>query len=159
MAALSFVFLTSELHVIPAATLQNGAPSGLQIAKHFYNPHIEGIKQEFEDVKAMGSAAAEEWLKGLDSRGKERKNDGLRWERWAASGGLARMSNTEASSTQIPQRQSSTHSLPPTSTASAPNTNGHMQTYPGHNGTYQPKPFQSNQTTQLPLPLHTAFGT
>lgn len=42
----------------------------------------------------MGSATAEEWLKGLDGRGSERRNDASRWENWAtASEGLCLMRN------------------------------------------------------------------
>lgn len=42
----------------------------------------------------MGVATAEEWLKGLDYRGKERRSDASRWENWATSnGGLKQMRN------------------------------------------------------------------
>ena len=92
LAALPFVFFTNELHVISPATLQSGQhPSGIQITKHFSNAQVEEIKREFEDVKAMGSATAEEWIKGLEGRGKERRNDAARWERWEAGGGIVRM--------------------------------------------------------------------
>ncbi|RFU33371.1 hypothetical protein B7463_g2962, partial [Scytalidium lignicola] len=91
MAALPFVFFTNDLHVIPQTTLETGQPpSAIQITKHFLKQHVEQIKQEFFEVKSIGSAAAEEWLKGLDDRGKERRNDALRWVRWEASGGLTR---------------------------------------------------------------------
>jgi hypothetical protein len=158
MAALPFIFLTNELHVIPAATLQNGPPTGIQIAKHFFNLHVEEIKREFDVVKAMGSATAEEWVKGLEGRGRERRNDAVRWERWEVSEGVTRMRTMGTNGTQIPDRQSSTHSLPSTSTTPAPTTNGHISMYPGHNGIHQSKSLQSTQPTQLPLPLHTAFG-
>lgn len=42
-------------------------------------------------MKAMGSATVEEWLKGLEGRGHESRSDALRWENWAASGGLIQM--------------------------------------------------------------------
>ena len=101
MAALPFIFITNELHVIPAATLQNGnPPSTIQMTKHYFKPHIEAIKEEFNNVKSMGSATAEEWLKGLDDRGKERRNDAARWERWEASGGVMRMRSAEIQETQ-----------------------------------------------------------
>lgn len=44
-------------------------------------------------MKAMGAATVEEWLKGLEGRGHERRTDALRWENWAASGGLSQMRN------------------------------------------------------------------
>jgi len=103
ITALPFIFLTNELHVIPLATLQNGQPTGIQIAKHFFNPHIEEIKQEFDDVKAMGSATAEEWIKGLEGRGRERRNYAVRWERWEASGGVARMHHIGTNGIQNPR--------------------------------------------------------
>jgi hypothetical protein len=153
MTALPFIFLTNELHVIPAATLQSGPPNGIQISKHFFKPHIEKLKQEFDDVKAMGSAAAEEWMKGLEGRGRERRNDAVRWERWEVSGGIARMRNLETNGIRNPERQSSTHSLHAASFPPVTTANGHISLYQGHNGTQQPKPFQSTQPAHLSLPL------
>jgi len=158
ITALPFIFLTNELHVIPLATLQNGQPTGIQITKRFFNPHIEDIKREFDDVKAMGSATAEEWIKGLEGRGRERRNDAVRWERWEASGGVTRMHHIGANGIQNPERQSSTHSLSTTLVAPAPATNGHISMYHGHNGIQHSNPFQPPQATQLPLPSHSAFG-
>ncbi|KAF4614366.1 hypothetical protein G7Y89_g15371 [Cudoniella acicularis] len=94
MAALPFIFLTNELHVLPPSTLQNGQqPSTVQITKRFLNAQVEEIKQEFERVKTLGPAATEEWLKGLEDRGKEIKSDSARWERWDASKGVVSMRN------------------------------------------------------------------
>ncbi|KAH8820542.1 hypothetical protein F5884DRAFT_719738 [Xylogone sp. PMI_703] len=95
MAALPFVFLTNDLHVIPQTTFETGQPPpSIKITKFFLKQHVEEIKREFFDVKSMGSAAAEEWLKGLEDRGKERRNDAVRWMRWEASGGLSRPRDT-----------------------------------------------------------------
>lgn len=44
-------------------------------------------------MKSMGAATVEEWLKGLEGRGHERRGDALRWENWAASGGVSQMRN------------------------------------------------------------------
>ena len=96
MAALPFIFLTTELHVVASTTLQQGQPpTNMQISKYFFKPHVEEIKQEFFKVKALGSGTAEEWIKGLDNRGKDKRLDLVRWERWEASGGLHRMRNEE----------------------------------------------------------------
>ncbi len=92
MAALPFIFLTNELHALSPATLQNGQhPSSIQITKLFSKSQVNEIKEEFESVKAMGSATTEEWLKGLDGRGRERISDAARWERRSAAGGVAKM--------------------------------------------------------------------
>ncbi|KFZ07958.1 hypothetical protein V502_09638 [Pseudogymnoascus sp. VKM F-4520 (FW-2644)] len=92
MAALPFIFLTAELHVVASTTLQQGQPpTNMQIGKYFYKPHVEDIKQEFFKVKALGSGTAEEWIKGLETRGKDKRLDLARWERWESSGGLQRM--------------------------------------------------------------------
>lgn len=97
MAALPFVFFTNELHVLPLATIQSGQPPlAISIAKVFFKPQIEDIQSELIEVKKMGSATAEEWLKGLDDRGKERRNDAARWEKWEVAGGVARMRYMEA---------------------------------------------------------------
>lgn len=96
MAALPLVFLTNELHVISTTTLQSGQqPANIQITKCFSKQQVDSIIKEFEGVKALGSAATEEWLKGLDGLGKERKIDAGRWERWEAGGGLLKMRSIE----------------------------------------------------------------
>ena len=92
MAALPFIFLTAELHVVASTTLQQGQlPTNMQIGKYFYKPHVEEIKKEFFKVKALCSGTAEEWIKGLETRGKDKRLDLVRWERWESSGGLQRM--------------------------------------------------------------------
>lgn len=97
MAALAFVFITDDLHVIPANLIQQGQPPpNTQITKYFFKSHIEDIKQEFFKVKAMGTGTAEEWFKGLDNTGKEKRNDAGRWEKWEATGGLLQMRESES---------------------------------------------------------------
>lgn len=92
LVALPFIFLTNELHIIPSTTLQSGQqPSSIQISKRFPNYQIDEIKREFEDAKFLGSAPAEEWLKGLEGRGRERRADAAKWERWELSGGVTSM--------------------------------------------------------------------
>ena len=153
MAALPFIFLTNEMHVLPLATLQSGQPPPtIQITKNFFQPQIKDIKQEFLDVKSMGSAAAEEWIKGLDDRGRERRNDSIRWERWEASGGVVRMHIME------PQAFSNSATLPsngtlPISTPSstpAPSPNGNVPHFAGNN-------LNLPQVSHLPTPIHTSL--
>ncbi|KAG6362976.1 hypothetical protein INS49_008071 [Diaporthe citri] len=93
-AALPFVFVTQELNVISPATMERSqTPPSTSLTKIFWSQHVETLKQEFFSVKAMGAATVEEWLKGLEGRGHERRSDTLRWENWAASGGLSQMRN------------------------------------------------------------------
>lgn len=94
IAALPFIFMTIELHVIPAAMLQgNLHPRALQISKYFLKSDIAAITEEYEEVKKLGSAATEEWTKGLDGRGKQLRASASRWERWTMLGGLTKMRN------------------------------------------------------------------
>ncbi|CZT48873.1 uncharacterized protein RSE6_09639 [Rhynchosporium secalis] len=154
MAALPFIFLTNEIHVISAAALQNGQhPPSLQITKHFFNAHVNGIKKEFEDVKAMGSATAEEWLKGLERRGKERRNDAARWERWQTSGGIERMLES-GKLAQIPTYHSVAAIAVPSSTMLRP-ANSNLPPHPGHNHL-----FSTSQNLHLPhVPTQNNFAT
>lgn len=151
MGALPFVFLTNELHVIPPTVLQRAGvpPNTIQINKHFFQTMVEDMKQELLDVNAkMGAATAEEWLKGLENRGKERRNDAARWERWEASGGVSRMRRNEPHEAQKFKVEHKTippataiPNLPP---VPLPSTN--MPALP-----------PTNQYYPLPQPIQTAF--
>ncbi|KAK7745407.1 hypothetical protein SLS53_002903 [Cytospora paraplurivora] len=91
-AALPFVFVTEELHVITPTTIaRSKTPPDTALTKLFWSAHVEELKQEFFGVKDMGAATAEEWLKGLDGRGKKRRNDPAKWENWALGNGLSQM--------------------------------------------------------------------
>lgn len=89
-------------------------PSNIQISKYFLKSDVESIKKEYFKVKGLGNAAAEEWVKGLDNRGKAKRLDVARWERWEASGGLQRLRKDEPDN--LPEKaahQSLPSSLPP----------------------------------------------
>ncbi|QSZ32752.1 hypothetical protein DSL72_002331 [Monilinia vaccinii-corymbosi] len=154
MPALPFIFLTNELHVIPATALQHGQPpSTIQITKYYFKNHIEAIKGEFESVKAMGSATIEEWLKGLEDRGKARRTDAARWERWEASGGVSRMKNLvqrEHSKEVSAAAASDINSAP--AQAQPMLTNGFSQ-LPNHTSVTHPPP---QVPKSLPT-IHTSF--
>lgn len=62
--------------------LPGGIPSHLRVAKVYYNEDVHAIQEEYEDAKAFGDGAAEEWRKGLATKGKERMADAARWEKW-----------------------------------------------------------------------------
>ncbi|KAI1755036.1 hypothetical protein F4782DRAFT_489744 [Xylaria castorea] len=89
--ALPFIFISQDMRVVPSAMLQAGHAAKLPVTKVFLSSHVAAIQEEFTSVRAMGSATAEEWLKGLEGRGKERRTDALRWEKFEISGGLVRM--------------------------------------------------------------------
>ncbi|KAI4658483.1 uncharacterized protein J4E79_006889 [Alternaria viburni] len=81
--ALPFALLTSDQHYIPAYTLQSAnTPADVDIAKFYYKKHVDEITQEMNEAISRGPAAAEEWSKGLDARGKERMKVAENWERW-----------------------------------------------------------------------------
>ena len=49
---------------------------------------VHGIKKEFDEARALGSASAAEWIKGLAGRGQQCLEDIIRWEQWESKGGL-----------------------------------------------------------------------
>ena len=159
MPALPFVFFTNELHVLPLATLQNGQPpSTIKVTKQFFQHQIEDLKNEFSQVQSMGAATAEEWIKGLEGRGKERRNDAGRWEKWEASGGVARMRSMEhhegmmsAGPTRI-----ATPSTGTTFTHISHTTNGRNPILQTNNPTQIPGQAQ-NQVHQMPQSIQTSF--
>ncbi|KAI1130409.1 hypothetical protein F5Y10DRAFT_235600 [Nemania abortiva] len=90
--ALPFIFIDDEIRVISSAMLQTGHPATkVPVTKLFLSSHVAAIQEEFALAKAMGEAAAGEWTKGLDGRGKTHRADSLRWEKFEISGGLNRM--------------------------------------------------------------------
>ncbi|KJZ79100.1 hypothetical protein HIM_01251 [Hirsutella minnesotensis 3608] len=92
VAGLPVVFVTPDLHVIPPPVLSSGTnPMHSPVVKLFRSKQVEAINAEFEAVKGLGAAAAEEWAKGLEARGKRLLADASRWERWYLAGGVANM--------------------------------------------------------------------
>lgn len=71
----------------------------------------------------MGSGTVDEWLKGLNGQGKDLRQQTLKWEKWEASGGVAKMLTLlypgwqEASQVpQPPSRSASSTAQPPAAT-------------------------------------------
>lgn len=52
--------------------------------------------RKFEDVKTLGPASVEEWIKGLACQGQERLEDIIRWEQWESKGGLKKVNSRPA---------------------------------------------------------------
>ncbi|KAK8019624.1 hypothetical protein PG990_004762 [Apiospora arundinis] len=94
--ALPSVLLTEDKAILSPGALQNGqGHNDVKLTKLFYTRHVEELKEEFATVKAMGLATAEEWLKGLEDRGKELRGDSSRWEKWEFAGGVSQMRKTQ----------------------------------------------------------------
>lgn len=146
--ALSFALVTPTMHVIPSVTLRSHQPPpGLVMTKHYYKPHIDDLKCKFEEVKALGTATVEEWIKGLESKGKEKLADFSRWELWESNGGLravraARPHDQERYPHRISPIKSGNKALSSTETGSGnttPLTNGKLV-----GGTSSPFPSAAN---------------
>ncbi|KAF1949485.1 hypothetical protein CC80DRAFT_484454 [Byssothecium circinans] len=81
--ALPFAFVTNDYNYIPAYTLQAATtPATVDIVKYYHEKHVEDIRKELNEALGLGSAAAEEWSKGLEARGSERMRTAENWERW-----------------------------------------------------------------------------
>lgn len=50
--------------------------------KVFSQDSVKEVLQEYAEAKALGSGAAEEWVKGLEDLGKSAMSDATRWLRW-----------------------------------------------------------------------------
>ncbi|KAM5477155.1 hypothetical protein MauCBS54593_000426 [Microsporum audouinii] len=119
--ALPFAFLTASLHYVSSVSLRGSQPPvGMVLTKHFLMAQVEELKSRFEEVKALGPAAAEEWMKGLEGNGKEKINDAARWEQWELAGGLrslkspqpAQLNGTKTQPAKLEPTDSSSVRLP-----------------------------------------------
>ncbi|PTB64149.1 hypothetical protein BBK36DRAFT_1170724 [Trichoderma citrinoviride] len=91
-AGAPMVFLTADLNVVPRQILRNAPiPTDVQLMKVFWPAQLESLQAELEDARRFGAAAAEEWIKGLESRGVEAIRDASRWDSWYLSGGVCQM--------------------------------------------------------------------
>jgi len=92
MPAVGFALVTPELHVVPAGLLERGqVPASTKVEKLFWSDDVDKLMHEFQGVKELGLAAAEEWIKGLETRGTKSRHDTWRWEKYASSGGVGQM--------------------------------------------------------------------
>lgn len=141
LPGLPFVFITDEIHVLSPDALQGiQVPSGVQLTKIFLSAHVDQLVDEFNSVKSLGGATVEEWLKGLEDRGKQRRSEPSRWEKWAAADGVVAMrtllypgSPVAISSTCVelvlPEASAPTSGLQHTqSTVSAPSVSSTLKT-------------------------------
>lgn len=92
LPALPFAFVSDTNHYIGHNLLRNtSAPLTPYPMKRYYKPHLEDIRRRFDDVKELGAAPAEEWMKGLAGQGQKRLEDAIRWEQWESKGGLKKL--------------------------------------------------------------------
>ncbi|EER42391.1 conserved hypothetical protein [Histoplasma capsulatum H143] len=76
----------------------------------FRQTHVDDMRRKFEDVKLLGPAATEEWIKGLECNGKDKLADAARWEQWEASGGIQSIRLTRGTLNGAPLQVSSADS-------------------------------------------------
>lgn len=103
LPALPFAFISSANNYITSTVQRTTAPPPqVQLIKHYYKPHIQEIKQRLASARELGSASADEWIKGLDAEGKDRLSEAFRWEQWEAKGGLKKVNLRPLRATTIP---------------------------------------------------------
>ncbi|KAK6064460.1 hypothetical protein SCUP515_11784 [Seiridium cupressi] len=92
LPALPFLLIDSDLQVISPSALGKGHGSEpTPLTKIYLSKQVEGLQNEFLSVKNLGTGAAEEWLKGLEERGKQQRIDTDRWEKWEFNGGVRQL--------------------------------------------------------------------
>lgn len=90
-------------------------PAHVEIGKYYYKQHVQDIEQELNEALALGPAAAEEWSKGLEARGRQRMKVAETWERWSVKYNDARRATSAARSPAAPSRSSKSPKRPTTS--------------------------------------------
>ncbi|OAX80779.1 hypothetical protein ACJ72_04881 [Emergomyces africanus] len=106
--SLPFAFFTPSMHFASSISLRSNQPPGdMTLTKHFYKAHVDDMRRKFEDVKSLGPAATEEWIKGLEGNCKDKLTDAARWEQWEASGGLRSIRATRVNHSETSLRLSS----------------------------------------------------
>lgn len=102
--ALPFAFISSSNNYIPSTVLRGTTPPPtLKLIKHYYKPHVKDVMLRLENARELGNASTDEWIKGLDSEGKDRLNEAVRWEQWDAKGGLRKVNLRSHSKSAIAQ--------------------------------------------------------
>ena len=84
-------------HLAPNFT----ASPALGWKKYYYKPMVHEIKKEFDEARALGSASAAEWIKGLAGRGQKCLEEIIRWEQWESKGGLKKVNARHSSRSGI----------------------------------------------------------
>ncbi|CCC14126.1 unnamed protein product [Sordaria macrospora k-hell] len=120
LQAIPFAYVTPDLRVQPSNTPDT------EKQKLFSPSDVEEVTKEFHDVQALGPGVLDEWMKGLNNRGKNAQNEASKWEKWYVSGGVARMRTeyypgyVKNKASSIPTPNSATPAASPTSYPTAP---------------------------------------
>ena len=105
------LFTPSFNYVTSAALRQQDPPAALALTKYFLIADIEEQENQLLEVQALGTAAVQEWFKGLQQAGKQRQEDAERVEQWEFNF-AARMQFGPATSGSALRPKSPTPSLP-----------------------------------------------
>ncbi|RGP66759.1 hypothetical protein FLONG3_8734 [Fusarium longipes] len=148
LPALPPILVDTDMHVIPPRAVQMGSlPHDIQVTKLFWSDHVEKVKAEFASVKALCSAAAEEWVKGLEIRGKQILVDASRWEKWANAGGIAHLRAANVAQVDV--------SAPATSLPAIPLPNKPLSSVVQQPDKQQLQTFNHDEQHESSLPLET----
>lgn len=138
--AIQFAFFTSAMHFVSSVVLRsNQPPSGLTLTKFYLKSHVEAMRLKFEEVKSLGPATAEEWVKGLEGNGKEKIADSARWEQWELSGGLRSLAMSQSGRSNPDYMDSATHG-----SGTIESNSGHSSPPSGGLGNRRGKPSSSS---------------
>ncbi|KPI36123.1 uncharacterized protein AB675_8868 [Cyphellophora attinorum] len=97
-SGLSFALFTPSFNYVTTTNLrQHDPPTELKLTKYYYIPEIEALENEMAEVQALGSAATQEWFKGLQLTGKRKRDDTERLEQWETSLGAKLQIKPQAS--------------------------------------------------------------
>ena len=93
MSALTCAFISQEDHLVASNELRTRSPpEDVLLTKVFFKPQMDEMKTRVQRVILdHGSAAVDEWIKGLDDEGRDRAEEVIRWENWEAKGGLEKV--------------------------------------------------------------------
>lgn len=131
LLGLPFALFTQSMHYVPQSLLREcSVPVNITLQKYYFLPEIQSLQERADEARTLGSAAAEEWLKGLSTTVEVTNNDVNRFEQWDLNGGLvsARLALSDSSkdnrtlkkvpliASGLPPRPSSITSNPPSFT-------------------------------------------
>ncbi|KIW17003.1 hypothetical protein PV08_04194 [Exophiala spinifera] len=92
LPGLPYAILTSSWDYIPSTILERAdPPPDVQLAKYYLRAQLEEMRTERANVQALGTAALEEWYKGLESTGRGKMLDAARLDQWELQDGPSKI--------------------------------------------------------------------